>query len=71
MKNVKESKNEMTWRLVWDTETKDVLFIKQLKCDIETENELFTSKNKTDIYDKIVELGLKYDPSVEENYEWM
>lgn len=62
MENVKMSDNLLSWKLVWDAETKDVLFLNQIDSDIETINELFETKNINDIYDKINELGLKYDP---------
>jgi len=39
--------------------------------EFETVNELFETKNKNEIYDKINELGLKYDPSIQEEEEWI
>jgi len=60
--------NELSWKMVWDTDTKDVLFLKRIKGEFETVNKLFETKNKNDIYDKINELGLNYDPSIQE--EW-
>lgn len=60
--------NELSWKMVWDNDTKDVLFLKQIKGKFETINELFETKNKKEIYDKINELGLKYDPLIQE--EW-
>jgi len=72
MKNVKNLDNGLSWKLVWDSDTKDVLFLKQVKGKFETVNELFETKNKNDIYDKINELGLKYDPIIqEEDEEWI
>lgn len=63
--------NELSWKMVWDADTKDVLFLKQISGKFETVNELFETKNKYDLYDKIHELGLKYDPSIqEEEEEW-
>lgn len=63
--------NELSWKMVWDADTKDVLFLKQISGKFETVNELFETKNKYDVYDKINELGLKYDPSIqEEEEEW-
>ena len=70
MKKVRKSDTELSWKLVWDAETKDVLFLKQLKGEFETVNELFETKNQYDIYDKINELGLKYDPSILDE-EWI
>ena len=70
MENIKTTGNELSWKMVWDAETKDVLFLKQIKGEFETVNELFETKNKNDIYDKINELGLKYDPSIQDE-EWI
>ena len=70
MKNFKTTGNELSWKMVWDADTKDVLFLKQIKGEFETVNELFETKNKNDVYDKIYELGLKYDPSIQEDEEW-
>lgn len=69
MKNFMKSNNVLSWKLVWDADTKDVLLLKQIDSDIETVNELFETKNINDIYDKIIELGLKYDP-IECQEEW-
>lgn len=60
--------NELSWKMVWDNNTKAVLLLKQIDGEFETVNELFETKNKHDIYDKINELGLEYDPSIQE--EW-
>jgi len=72
MKKIKKSNKELSWKLVWDSDTKDVLFLKQIVGEFEAVNELelFETKNKNDIDDKIRELGLKYDPSIQEDYEW-
>jgi len=69
MKRIKKSDNELSWKLVWDFDTKDVLLLKEVKCEFETVNELFETKNKNDVYDKITELGLIYDPTIQE--EWI
>jgi hypothetical protein len=71
MKNVKKSDDKLSWKLVWDAETKDVLFLKEVKGKLETINEIFETKNKNDVYCKISELGLKYDPSIQEDEEWI
>ena len=70
MEKIKKSDNELSWKLVWDADTKDVLFLNQVKGEFETVNELFETKNKDDVYDKINELGLKYDPSIQEE-DWL
>jgi len=72
MKKIKNAGKELSWKLVWDSDTKDVLILKQTKGEFETVNELnlFETKNKNDIYEKIKELGLKYDPTLLEDYEW-
>ena len=72
MKKIKKSNKEKCWTLVWDDDTKDVLILKQIEGEFEAVNELnlFETKNKNDIYEKINELGLKYDPSIEEE-EWI
>lgn len=69
MKKVKKSDKSLSWKLVWDADTKDVLFLKQIEGQFETVNELFETKNKNDVYEKINELGLKYDPTILE--EWI
>ncbi len=69
MDKIKKSNDGMTWKLVWDADTKDVLLLSQIKGDFETVNELFETKNIKDIYDKINELDLKYDSSIQE--EWI
>lgn len=71
MENAKMSDNLLSWKLVWDAETKDVLFLNQIDGDIETINELFETKNINDIYDKINELGLKYNPFELQEEEWI
>jgi len=72
MKKMKKMGSEKSWKLVWDNDTKDVLFLRQIDGEFETVNELklFETKNKNEIYDKINELGLKYDPSIQEE-EWI
>ena len=70
MEKIKKADNSLSWKLVWDIDTKDVLLLKQIKGEFETVNELFETKNKNDIYEKINELGLKYDPSTQEE-EWI
>ena len=72
MKKIKKLDNQLSWKLVWDDDTKDVLFLKQINGEFETVNELklFETKNKKDIDEKIRELGLKYDPSIMEE-EWL
>jgi hypothetical protein len=74
MEKIKKADNELSWKMVWDSDTKDVLFLKQVKGEFETVNELFETKNKNDIYDKINELGLIYDPVIQEEEdldEWI
>lgn len=71
MKKIRKSDNELSWKLVWDADTKDVLFLKQVNGEFETVNELFETKNQNDVYDKINELGLKYDPLIQEEEEWI
>lgn len=68
MEKIKNADTELSWKLVWDADTKDVLFLKRVKGEFETVNELFETKNKNAVYEKISELGLKYDPSIQE--EW-
>jgi len=70
MEKIKKADNSLSWKLVWDSDTKDVLILKKIKGEFETVNELFETKNKNDIYAKINELGLKYDPSLQEE-EWI
>jgi len=69
MEKIKKSDNELSWKLVWDADTKDVLLFKQIRGEFQTVNELFETKNKYEIYDKIDELGLKYDSSILEETE--
>jgi hypothetical protein len=69
MEQIKKANAELPWKLVWDADTKDVLFLKQYEGEFETVNELFETKNKDAVYAKINELGLKYDPSIQE--EWI
>jgi hypothetical protein len=71
MEKIKKVNNELTWKLVWDADTKDVLLLKQVEGEFETVNELFETKNKNDVYEKINELGLKYDPLIQEEDEWV
>lgn len=74
MEKIKKADKELSWKMVWDSDTKDVLFLKQVKGEFETVNELFETKNKNDIYDKINELGLIYDPTIQEEDDiddWM
>ena len=70
MKNLKSSDNVLSWKLVWDADTKDVLFLDQVG-SFETENEIFETKNQSELYDKIKELGLKHNPSILEDEKWM
>jgi len=70
MEKVKKSDKKLSWKLVWDADTKDVLFLKQINSELETVNELFETKNKNDVYEKISELGLKYDPLILDE-EWL
>jgi len=69
MEQIKKANAELPWKLVWDADTKDVLFLKLYEGEFETVNELFETKNKDAVYEKINELGLKYDPSIQE--EWI
>ena len=62
MRKIKNVDNDLSWKLVWDEETKDVLIFKQIKGKFETINKLFEASDKNVVYDKINELGLKYDP---------
>jgi len=68
METIKKAHGNLPWKLVWDADTKDVLLLEQVEGEFETVNELFESKNKDDAYDKINELGLKYDPSIQEDW---
>jgi hypothetical protein len=68
METIKKAHAELPWKLVWDADTKDVLFLEQIEGEFETVNELFETKNKDDIYEKINELGLKYVPLLEEDW---
>lgn len=70
MENVKKSNGELPWKLVWDADTKDVLFCKKIKGEFETINELFESEFKIEVLKKINELGLKYNPNILEE-EWV
>lgn len=70
MENVKKSNVELPWKLVWDSETKDVLFCKKIDGEFETINEIYESKTKIGILRKINELGLKYNPNIIEE-EWV
>lgn len=70
MEKFKNSDNVLSWKLVWDAETKDVLLLKQIDSDIETVNELFEAKNINDIYNKIKELELKYNSFKLQEEEW-
>jgi hypothetical protein len=69
METIRKANIELPWKLVWDADTKDVLFLKQVGGEFETVNELFETKNKDEVWNKIVELGLKYDPNIEED-DW-
>ena len=51
MEDVKKGDIKLSWKLVWDAETKDVLLLDQIEGEFETVNELFETKNKNDIYD--------------------
>jgi len=68
MKKQENANTMLTWKLVWDADTKDVLFLNK-SGEFETVNELFETKNQNDLYDKIKELGLKYDPTILD-FEW-
>jgi len=70
MEDVKKSNGNLPWKLVWDAETKEVLFCNKIDGEFETINELFESKTKVDVFRKIDELGLKYNPSILEE-EWV
>ena len=70
MDNVKKSNGALPWKLVWETETKEVLFCKQINGEFETINELYESKTKVGVLRKINELGLKYNPNILEE-EWV
>jgi len=68
---MKKLENGSVWKLIWDAETKDVLLLKNIECELETMNELFETRNKNDIYKKINELGLIYNPEYLEEEEWV
>lgn len=68
METIKKAHAELPWKLVWDADTKDVLFLEQIQGEFETVNELFETDNKDDIFQKISELGLKYEPQIEEDW---
>lgn len=70
MENVKKSNGSLPWKLVWDEETKEVLFCKKIDGEFETINELYESKTKVGVLRKINELGLKYNPNILEE-EWV
>jgi hypothetical protein len=71
MEYIKKSDGNLPWKLVWDAETKDVLFLQKIDGDFETLNEIYESKNKTGVLKKIEELNLKYNPNVLEEEEWV
>lgn len=64
MENVKKSEKASSWKLIWDAETKDVLFFKKIDGELETVNELFETENLNEIYHKIEELNLNYNPKL-------
>jgi len=68
---MKKIEKNNVWKLVWDYETKDVLLLKQIEGDFETVNEIFEAKSKNEIYEKIFELGLRYEPELLEEEEWV
>ena len=70
MEDVKKSNGNLPWKLVWDAETKEVLFCTKIDGEFETINEFFESKTKIDVFRKINELGLKYNPNILEE-EWV
>jgi hypothetical protein len=70
MEKIRKSDSVLSWKLVWDADTKDVLLLKKINGNFETINELFETKNKNDIYEKINELGLKYNPEIIEE-DWV
>ena len=37
MKKIKNVDNDLLWKLVWDNDTKDVLLLKQIKGEFETD----------------------------------
>ena len=67
MEKINKTSIGLSWKLVWDADTKDVLFLKQFEGEFETVNELFETKNDDEIWRKIEELGLKYDPTILED----
>lgn len=68
MENIKKSNGRLPWKLVWDNETKYVLFLNKINGEFETINELYETKSKEKLLQKIKELKLKYDPTV---IEWV
>lgn len=71
MKKIKKVNSDLSWKLVWDKDTKDVLLFQKIEGDFETINELFEAENENDVYEKINELGLIYDQSLLETEEWI
>lgn len=71
MKKIKKVNSDLSWKLVWDKDTKDVLLFQKIEGDFETINELFEAENENDVYEKINELGLIYDRSLLETEEWI
>ena len=71
MENIKKSNGLLPWKLVWDADTKDVLFCKKIDGSFETINELYESKTEIGILTKINELNLKYNPTLLEEEEWV
>jgi len=69
MEKIKKANAELPWKLVWDADTKAVLFLKQIDGEFETVNELFETRTSDEIWSKINELGLKYDPLILED-DW-
>jgi len=70
MDNVRKSNGNLPWKLVWDLDTKEVLFCKKINGEIETINELYESKTKFGVLKKIKKLKLKYNPKILEE-EWV
>ena len=69
MEKIKKANANLPWKLVWDADTKFVLFLKQINGEFETVNELYETENSDDVWHKITELGLKYDPLILEG-DW-